>query len=124
MDSGRRAQERRGGEGRPAAERALSDPAPFDRRVLAAVRRVPYGSVLSYGDVAALAGAPRAARGVGQVLRSLPEGSDVPWWRIVNGRGEISLPGYAGTLQRMLLQQEGVAAHGGRIDMRRFRWKP
>lgn len=97
----------------------------FGDRVLATVRRIPYGRVLSYGDVAALAGAPRAARGVGRVLQGLPEGSDVPWWRVVNARGEISLPGYPGRLQRMLLEQEGITfGRGGAIDLRGQRWRP
>ena len=98
---------------------------PFTRAVHRAVRRIPAGKVLSYGDVAVLAGRPGAARGVGSVLRELPEGSDVPWWRVVASSGDISLPHMAGQLQRMLLRQEGVTFRsGGRIDMKRYRWQP
>lgn len=101
----------------------MGRPSEFTTRVHGIVRRIPYGRVLAYGDVAALAGAPRAARGVGQVLRELPNGSNVPWWRVVNSRGTISLLGYPGGLQRMLLEQEGVRFdRGGRIELRRFRW--
>lgn len=97
----------------------------FSRRVIRTVRRIPYGRVLAYGDVAALLGAPRAARGVGQVLGRLPEGSNVPWWRVVNRNGEISIRHFGAHVQRMLLEQEGVSfGRGGRIDMSRFRWRP
>jgi methylated-DNA-protein-cysteine methyltransferase related protein len=96
----------------------------FTARVHGAVRRIPYGRVLSYGDVASLLGSPGAARGVGGALSALPEGTDVPWWRVVNGRGEISLSHYAGSLQRMMLEQEGVRfSRGGRIDLREFGWQ-
>ena len=96
---------------------------PFTATVLSRVRRIPYGHVLTYGDVAAQAGRPRAARGVGSALRGLGETSDVPWWRVVNGRGEISLRSYPGRLQRMLLEQEGVRfGRGGRLDLKRYRW--
>ncbi|MQA90719.1 MAG: methylated-DNA--[protein]-cysteine S-methyltransferase [Gemmatimonas sp.] len=96
----------------------------FSERVYATVRRIPYGRVVTYGGIAALLGTPRAARGVGSALAALPEGNDVPWWRVVNGRGEISLPHYPGRLQRMLLEQEGVPfRRSGTIDLRRFGWR-
>ena len=99
-----------------------AEPADFSRRVISVIRRIPYGRVLSYGDVAALAGAPRAARGVGHVLRHLPESSDVPWWRVLNARGEISLTSFPGRMQRLLLEQEGVRFRGSAVDMRTHRW--
>lgn len=100
----------------------------FAGRVYDLVRRVPAGRVVSYGGVAALLGHPRAARGVGRALRELPEGSDVPWWRVVNAAGEISvgrLDPHAARVQRILLEAEGVAfGPGGRIDWDRFGWSP
>jgi methylated-DNA-protein-cysteine methyltransferase related protein len=89
------------------------------------VRRVPPGRIVSYGGVAALLGQPRAARGVGQALHALPEGSNVPWWRVVNRNGEISIRGFphAAKLQRRLLEAEGVRFdRHGRIDWKRFGW--
>lgn len=98
---------------------------PFATLVHRTVRRVPAGKVISYGGVAALLGSPRAARGVGQVLGSLPEGTDVPWWRVINAAGRISLHGYPGMLQRMMLEAEGVRpGRGGRIDWARHGWRP
>ena len=99
--------------------------APFSARVLSMVRLIPYGKVTSYGDVAALLGAPRAARGVGHVLSGLPQGTDVPWWRVMNARGEVSIQHVGGRLQRLLLEQEGVRFdRGGRVDLRKFKWRP
>ena len=96
----------------------------FNARVYSMVRRIPYGEVASYGDIAARLGAPRAARGVGYALSALPEGSDVPWWRVVNRYGEISIPHLGGRLQRMLLEQEGVRlGKAGRVDLKRYRWE-
>jgi len=96
----------------------------FSERVYAMVRRIPYGKACSYGDVAALLGHPRAARGVGQALAALPQPSDVPWWRVVNRNGELSIPHAGRAVQRMLLLEEGVAFVGGRVDLRRHGWQP
>lgn len=97
----------------------------FTARVHDAVRSVPSGRVASYGAIADLAGSPGAARAVGTVLRSLPEGSDVPWWRVISARGELTIPrtGHRRTLQTALLADEGVTlGDDGRVDMRRFGW--
>lgn len=95
------------------------------QKFYAVVRKVPRGRVATYGQVAHVAGFPRHARHVGFALRALPEGSDVPWHRIVNTRGAISaraVPGFD-ELQRRLLEDEGVEfSAGGRIDLRRYQW--
>lgn len=74
------------------------------------VRQIPRGSVFTYGRVAAALGSPRAARAVGYALFHLPEGSDVPWQRVINAAGRISLRGHVGRplLQVQLLKDEGV----------------
>jgi methylated-DNA-protein-cysteine methyltransferase-like protein len=90
------------------------------------VRRIPRGRATSYGAVAAWLGAPRAARGVGYALSALPDDTDVPWWRVVNRNGEISIKGAPGlpTLQRTLLEAEGVELDGrGRVDFERYGWR-
>lgn len=98
----------------------------FQDSVLRVVRRIPPGRVLSYGAVAAMAGKPRAARGVGWTLSGLPEGTDVPWWRVVNRRGEISTPrfNHLAQRQRALLEDEGVEFRDDRIPLDRFGWEP
>ena len=99
----------------------------FSERVYACVRKIPEGRILNYGAVAALAGKPRAARGVGYALSHLPESADVPWWRVVNRWGGISTSRLAGTaqLQRALLESEGIEFDEmGRASWERFRWDP
>jgi len=100
------------------------------QRFYAIIRQIPEGQVATYGQVAALAGLPGHARQVGYALSALPEGSDVPWQRVVNARGEISprstasAPGWEG-FQRHLLQEEGVEIDPhGRLDLERYRWEP
>ena len=88
--------------------------------ILRAVEQIPRGKVASYGQVAAIAGLPRRARLVGRVLSHLPPGSEVPWHRVVNARGEISLPSDPDR-QRRRLEAEGIEfTPSGRIDLRRF----
>ena len=95
-------------------------------RIYEVVRRVPEGRVATYGQVAILAGLPGHARQVGYALHACREEDELPWQRIVNAKGEISLrsePGYEG-LQRAMLEAEGVEFDAaGRIDLRRFRWE-
>lgn len=102
-----------------------SSPTPFRERVYAVVRSIPRGRVLSYGDVAALVGSPRAARGVGAALNRLEPEHDVPWWRVVNRDGRLTIPPHHGlrALQRTLLEREGVAFdRGGGVILERFAW--
>lgn len=74
----------------------------FPQRVWHIVASIPEGYVTTYGEVARLAGSPRAARQVGGVLKRLPEGSTLPWHRVVNRHGDISLTGpiYSGSVRR------------------------
>ena len=96
-------------------------------RVYAVVRRIPAGRVATYGQVARLAGLGPNARQVGYALHALPEKSGVPWHRVINSRGEISLGplGGADITQRLRLEREGVPLDArGRTDLARFGWKP
>src|SRR5262245_51676024 len=96
-------------------------------RIYAVVARIPRGRVATYGQVALLAGLPRAARQVGYALAALPADLPVPWQRVVNARGEISLraASHHDVVQRELLAREGVAFDSqGRIPLERFRWQP
>jgi methylated-DNA-protein-cysteine methyltransferase related protein len=97
------------------------------RRIYAVVRRVPRGRVATYGQVAAVAGLPRHARLVGYALNVLPPDSDVPWHRVVNSKGQISLRanglGYE-DLQARLLRREGVRPVANAIPLARYQWRP
>lgn len=91
------------------------------------VRRIPVGRVATYGQVAAMAGSPGAARQVGWALHALSEDNDVPWQRVINARGEISSRGHGevADLQRALLESEGIQFNSkGRVDLDRYSWNP
>ncbi len=93
-------------------------------RIYAIVRRIPVGRVSTYGRIAAAAGAsgPRQA---GYALHSLRGGTGVPWHRVVNAMGSISVRGTAAITQQLKLHAEGVEfGAGGRIDLARFGWTP
>lgn len=96
------------------------------RRIYATVSRIPKGRVATYGQVAEVAGLPRRARLVGRALRELDEDSDVPWHRVVNAKGAISLRGdlldHEG-LQEHLLRREGVDFDGRAIPLARYGWQ-
>jgi methylated-DNA-protein-cysteine methyltransferase-like protein len=93
--------------------------------IYAVVRRIPRGRVASYGQVARVAGLRNAARQVGYALHALPRGSTVPWQRVLNAQGAISLRDHHALTQRMLLTREGVRFDGrGRVDLACFGWKP
>jgi len=97
----------------------------FYERVYAFVCEVPAGRVVTYGQVAVALGSPAAARAVGYALSYLGPTTDVPWWRVINARGGISLKGRgaAADLQRDLLEREGVTFDAtGRTSLNDFRW--
>lgn len=96
------------------------------QRIIATVCDVPAGCVATYGQVAELAGIPRGARQVGRALRELPDGSDVPWHRIITASGRLAFaPGSdAWERQSARLQREGVTLDNGRVNLRQFRWQP
>ena len=93
-------------------------------RIYDVVDRIPHGKVATYGQIAALAGLPGHARQVGYALHATPEERDIPWHRVINAKGEISLRrGDAMHDQRVLLEDEGVRFNSrGRVDLKRFGW--
>ena len=98
------------------------------RKIYAAVKKIPRGKVASYGQVARLAGFPRHARVVGYALHALKSGNDenIPWQRVINAKGYISLKDFDGgaIIQRKLLEQEGIEfGPNDKVDWERFGWK-
>ena len=89
------------------------------------VKRIPRGRVVTYGQVAKLAGYPGRARQVGYALAATPEDLDLPWHRVVSAQGRVSPRRGSGMhrLQRALLEAEGVSFHDERIDLERCRWR-
>jgi methylated-DNA-protein-cysteine methyltransferase-like protein len=99
-------------------------------RIYTIVRRIPKGTVASYGQVATLAGNPRASRVVGWALRTLKPTTNVPWHRVINKAGMISIENMhvPKDFQAMKLREEGVEVvdRDGNlfVDMDRFGWRP
>ncbi|GBF05526.1 methylated-DNA--protein-cysteine methyltransferase [Deinococcus aerius] len=100
----------------------------FRERVLALVARIPPGRVMTYGQLALLAGrpGPGGARLAGFVLGSLAGGSDLPWQRVINAQGRVSTHKLGfGDMQERLLEAEGVIFdESGRCDLARLQWWP
>ena len=103
----------------------------FYEQVYAVVRLIPAGQVTSYGRIAAMLGSPNAARAVGYALRALkdsgddPAYTDIPWQRVVNGQGRISIRNreHGAQLQAQLLRSEGVeVSEDLRINLDSFLW--
>lgn len=95
-------------------------------RIYSVVRRIPRGRVATYGQVARLAGCPGRARQVGYALAALRSATALPWQRVVNAAGSISLrPMSGGITQRLMLEREGVRFDSaGRVALKQFGWKP
>lgn len=105
----------------------MSEYSAFTQKLISVVRSIPHGKVVSYGQVAAYIGVPRAARQVGWILRVI--GKDVPWWRVISNSGRITIKGnrYADkVLQKKLLEQEGIEVIEGRcgleVDIKKHRF--
>lgn len=91
------------------------------------VALIPPGKVATYGDVARHAGLAKAARRVGRALKLLPGGSKIPWHRVLNAQGRISLPEGSASqyTQRERLEAEGIVFRGNKsVDLKTFRWDP
>jgi len=95
-------------------------------RIIEAIRSIPRGRVATYGGIAELAGNTRAARQVVRVLHTYGEKENLPWYRVINREGRISLKPFQGyEEQRDLLEEEGVVFDAqGRIDLSQFQWQP
>ena len=99
----------------------------INQQIWQVIAQIPEGKVSTYGDVARYAGLPGAARRVGRALKILPSGSLIPWYRVINAQGRISLPhdaaGYY--IQRDRLEAEGVVFRANKsINLSLFRWDP
>lgn len=92
---------------------------------LQVISLIPYGKVATYGQIAKLSGLPRHSRHVGFVLKNLDPQSDIPWHRVINSQGKISLnkendKGH--NIQAMKLQEEGIVVLNGKVNLKQFQW--
>ena len=95
------------------------------RQILQVVALIPYGKVASYGQIAKLAGLPKHARLVGYVLKHMDQATEIPWHRVINSQGKISLSKLddQGTnIQRLKLLEEGVMVIADKINLKQYQW--
>jgi methylated-DNA-protein-cysteine methyltransferase related protein len=93
-------------------------------KVYRLVKKVPRGRVTTYGELARALRLPGGARAVGYAMAACPSGRGIPWHRIVAAGGRLSIPEPHGSLQRRLLETEGVVIEGAKIDIERHGWSP
>jgi len=103
----------------------LSDEPTDKERIWQVISMIPAGSVATYGQIAALAELPGRARLVGHLLSQLPKNSRLPWFRVVNASGKISLPPGSAFYekQKQKLQDEGIVLLKGRLSLAKYRWE-
>lgn len=95
----------------------------FEKQVYLVLAHIPHGKVTSYGEVAKMAGFPGYARHVGKLLARLPKDSTLPWHRVLNSQGQISLKNEDMLRQKKKLCAEGIeVSESGRVRMRVYRW--
>ena len=97
----------------------------FSVNVIKLILKIPRGKVATYGLIAKLAGKPQGSRGVSWLLHSSTKKYGLPWFRVINSQGKISMPegsrGHA--RQKKFLENEGVVFENGRVDLKKFLWK-
>ena len=105
----------------PAAEQKMDSPT---MRIYEAVKKIPYGHVATYAQVAEMAGNRKMARAVGNALHRNPDPENIPCFRVVNAKGELAdefVFGGAG-VQAKLLEAEGIEVVDGKVDLRLYQW--
>ncbi len=97
----------------------------FLAQIFAVIHQIPHGKVSTYGQIAKLAGYPGYARQVGKALGNLPEDSKLPWFRVINSQGKISLKGQDLERQKEKLQAERIAVSEiGKVALQKYQWQP
>lgn len=105
----------------------MQDTNELHRQILEVIALIPHGKVASYGQVAKLAGLPKHARLVGYVLKHLDKQSEIPWYRVINSQGKISVTRInqrGENVQQILLEQEGIYLLNGKVSLKTFGWQP
>lgn len=99
---------------------------PFTKRVVEMIKDIPVGKVMSYGQIARLAGNPRGARQVARILHSMGRKYNLPWHRVINAKGEISMKDHEGYIsQKAFLENEGIEFINGKsINLNRYQFHP
>lgn len=105
----------------------MTDQFSIRQEIYQVVALIPYGKVATYGQIASLAGFPKHARLVGYALNGLDAESDLPWHRVINSQGKLSLQklnDQAENIQRIKLEQEGIVFQNDKIRLKDYQWQP
>ena len=105
----------------------MQDTNELHRQILEVIALIPHGKVASYGQIAKLAGLPKHARLVGYVLKHLDQESEIPWYRVINSQGKLSVTRInekGENVQQNLLEQEGIYLLNGKVSLKVFGWQP
>ncbi|MFS0672121.1 MGMT family protein [Ornithinibacillus sp. 179-J 7C1 HS] len=99
---------------------------PFTEKVINIIKQIPEGKVMTYGQIARIAGSPRAARQVVRILHSMSKKYHLPWHRVINSRGKIAIKDQAAYQEQLLnLEAEGVEmGQQDCIDLEKYQWEP
>lgn len=96
----------------------------FTEEVIRIIQNIPSGKVMTYGQIATCAGNPWGARQISRILHSMSSAYQLPWYRVVNSKGEISLQGEGALIQMELLSEEGIVFEEGRINLDIYLYQP
>ncbi|HIQ35365.1 MULTISPECIES: methylated-DNA--[protein]-cysteine S-methyltransferase [Acinetobacter] len=105
----------------------MKDSNELHRQILEVIALIPYGKVATYGQIAKLAGIPKHARLVGYVLKHLDQESSIPWHRVINSQGKISVMRInekGENIQQQLLADEEIYVLNNKINLKVFSWIP
>ncbi|WP_305374048.1 MGMT family protein [Photobacterium leiognathi] len=95
----------------------------FCHQIYSQVHQIPVGKISTYGDIAKFSGFPGYARQVGRLLSNLPQDSRLPWHRVINSQGKISLVDDGKARQMEALRNEGILiSEQGKINLKHYRW--
>lgn len=96
----------------------------FTKSVIEIIKSIPEGRVMTYGGIARAAGNPRGARQVSRALHSMSRSHNLPWHRVINSKGEISMEGEALKTQRELLESEGIQfINEKRLSLKKYEYE-
>lgn len=95
----------------------------FTEDVLQIIKMIPKGKVMTYGQIAAHANSPRSARQVSRILHSMSYKHKLPWHRVINSKGSISLTGEPGYIQAEMLIREGIDVINKKVDLKKYLYK-
>ncbi len=92
----------------------------FTQAVITIIQNIPRGKVMTYGQIGTMAGNPWGARQVSRILHTMSQKYDLPWHRVINSKGEISLLGHGALVQAQMLTDEGVVVKDFKIDLKTY----